>query len=64
MNDNQITGIIISMLNNRYLLQGKDNEKTAKEIVKVYYILKEKTYDEDSDKEVPDNDNIAGGSLY
>jgi hypothetical protein len=51
MNDNQIVGIIIGMLNNRYIIPGKDNEKTAKEIVKVYYILKEKTYDDDDDEQ-------------
>lgn len=64
MNDNQITGIIIAMLNNRYIIQGKDNEKTAKEIVKVYYVLKEKTYDEDSDNYEPGSDNQAGGPFF
>lgn len=44
MNDNQITAIIIALINSRYLIPGKDNEKTAKEIVDVYKILKEKTY--------------------
>lgn len=44
MNDTQITAIIIALINSRYLIPGKDNEKTAKEIVDVYKILKEKTY--------------------
>jgi hypothetical protein len=48
MNNNQITAIIIAMLNSRYIIPGNDNEKTAKEIVKVYNILKEKTYDEEN----------------
>jgi len=47
MNDNQIAAIIIAMLNSRYITPGKDNEKTAKEVVKIYHILKEKTYDEE-----------------
>ena len=47
LNDNQITAIIVEMINNRYLIPGKDNERTAKEIVRVFKILKEKTYDED-----------------
>lgn len=47
LNDNQITAIIVAMINNRYLIPGKDNERTAKEIVRVFRILKEKTYDED-----------------
>lgn len=47
LNDNQITAIIVAMINNRYLIPGKDNERTAKEIVRVFKILKEKTYDED-----------------
>lgn len=64
MNDNQITAIIISMLNNRYILQGKDNEKTAKEVVKVYYVLKEKTDDEDSDNYAEENGNIGGTPIY
>lgn len=51
MNDNQITAIIIAMINSRYLIPGKDNEKTAKEIVEVYDILKDKTYDEDNNEE-------------
>jgi hypothetical protein len=51
MNDNQITAVIIAMLNNRYLIPGKDNERTAKEIVKIYKVLKEKTYDEDNDND-------------
>lgn len=46
VNDNQIVAIIIAMINSRYFIPGKDNEKTAKEIVKVYYVLKDKTYDE------------------
>lgn len=64
MNDNQISLIIISMLNNRYIIQGKDNEKTAKEIVKVYYVLKEKTYDDDSDNSGEGNENYGGNPLY
>jgi len=43
MTDNQIAAIIIAMLNSRYIVPGKDNEKTAKEIVDIYNILKEKT---------------------
>lgn len=58
MNDNQITAVIIAMLNSRYLIPGKDNEKNAKEIVKIYKVLKEKTYDEDND-----DDDEASKSL-
>lgn len=65
MNDNQITAIIVAMINNRYLIPGKDNEKTAKEIVRVFKILKEKTYDEDDyyDEAGDANYNQAGGPL-
>jgi len=48
MNDNQIVAIIVALINCRYLIPGKDNEKTAKEIVDIYRILKEKTYDNNS----------------
>ena len=51
MNDNQITAIIIAMINNRYLIPGKDNEKTAKEIVRVYDVFKDKIYEEENEDE-------------
>lgn len=43
MNDDQITGIIVAMLTNKYIIPENDNEKTAKEIAKIFKILKEKT---------------------
>lgn len=59
MNDNQITAIIIAMINNRYLIPGKDNEKTAKEIVRVYDVFKDKTYDEENE----DEENFSSGQF-
>lgn len=52
MNNNQIAAIIIALINSRYICPGKDNEKTAKEIVDVYHVLRDKTYGDEDESEV------------
>ena len=40
MEDSYVTAIIVAMINGRYIIQGKDNEKTAKEVVKIKRMIK------------------------
>lgn len=54
MEDSYVAAIIVAMINGRYIIQGKDNEKTAKEVVKIYNILKDKTYDQEDDARISD----------
>lgn len=63
MNNNQIAAIIVALINSRYICPGKDNEKTAKEIVDVYNILREKTYGQGDDEEEAGMADQLGGKL-
>lgn len=43
MTDDHITAIVVAMLTNRYVIPESDNEKMAKEVARIYRVLKEKT---------------------
>jgi hypothetical protein len=49
MNSNQLTSVLIALINSRLITPGKDNEKTVKEVIKIYRTLKKKLGDENSE---------------